>query len=93
MVSAVMRDFRLKEAIEPVEEGYDFILIDCPPSLGLLSYLSLVAATHVLVPLETHFKAFEGTGTLLKTVATVCNKPNRKLQIAAFVPTKYDARN
>jgi chromosome partitioning protein len=93
LVSAVMRDFRLSEAIEPVEENYDFILIDCPPSLGLLSYLSLVAATHVLVPLETHFKAFEGTGELLKTVATVRNKPNRKLQIAGFVPTKYDARN
>ena len=45
------------------------------------------------MPLETHFKAFEGTGELLKTVATVRNKPNRKLQIAGFVPTKYDARN
>jgi chromosome partitioning protein len=93
LVSASMRDFRLKEAIEPIQENYDFILIDCPPSLGLLSYISLVAATHVLVPLETHFKAFEGTGELLKTVATVRNKPNRKLQIAGFVPTKYDARN
>ncbi len=93
LVSASMRDFRLKEAIEPIEDDYDFILIDCPPSLGLLSYISLVAATHVLVPLETHFKAFEGTGELLKTVATVRNKPNRKLQIAGFVPTKYDARN
>ncbi len=94
LINASMRDFRLKEAIEPIEDNYDFILIDCPPSLGLLSYLSLVAATHVLVPLETHFKAFEGTGDLLKTVATVRrHKPNRKLQIAGFVPTKYDARN
>ncbi|MBD2303254.1 ParA family protein [Nostoc sp. FACHB-190] len=93
LVNASMRDFRLREAIEPIQENYDFILIDCPPSLGLLSYISLVAATHVLVPLETHFKAFEGTGELLKTVATVRNKPNRKLQIAGFVPTKYDARN
>ncbi|BAY42414.1 cobyrinic acid a,c-diamide synthase (plasmid) [Nostoc sp. NIES-2111] len=93
LVNASMRDFRLREAIEPIQDNYDFILIDCPPSLGLLSYISLVAATHVLVPLETHFKAFEGTGELLKTVATVRNKPNRKLQIAGFVPTKYDARN
>jgi chromosome partitioning protein len=93
LVNAAMRDFRLREAIEPIQENYDFILIDCPPSLGLLSYISLVAATHVLVPLETHFKAFEGTGELLKTVATVRNKPNRKLQIAGFVPTKFDARN
>ncbi len=93
LVSASMRDFRLKEAIEPIESEYDFILIDCPPSLGLLSYISLVAATHVLVPLETHFKAFEGTSELLKTVATVRNKPNRTLLIAGFIPTKYDARN
>jgi len=93
LVSASLRDFRLKEAIEPIEDDYDFILIDCPPSLGLLSYLSLVAATHVLVPLETHFKAFEGTGELLKTIARVRNKANRKLLIAGFVPTKYDARN
>lgn len=93
LVNAAMRDFRLREAIEPIQENYDFILIDCPPSLGLLSYISLVAATHVLVPLETHFKAFEGTGELLKTVATVRNKPNRKLLLAGFVPTKYDARN
>jgi chromosome partitioning protein len=93
LVNASMRDFRLREAIEPIEDNYDFILIDCPPSLGLLSYISLVAATHVLVPLETHFKAFEGTGELLKTVATVRNKPNRKLLLAGFVPTKYDARN
>jgi chromosome partitioning protein len=93
LVSTAMRDFRLKEAVDSAESLYDFILIDCPPSLGLLSYLALVAATHVLVPLETHFKAFEGTGELLKTVDTVRKKANRKLQIAGFVPTKYDVRN
>lgn len=93
LVQADMRDLRLKEAIEPILESYDFILIDCPPSLGLLSYISLVAATHVLVPIETHFKAFEGTNELLKTVARVRTKVNRQLQIAGFVPTKYDARN
>lgn len=93
LVSTAMRDFRLSEAVDSVESLYDFILIDCPPSLGLLSYLALVAATHVLVPLETHFKAFEGTGELLKTVDTVRKKANRKLQIAGFVPTKYDVRN
>jgi chromosome partitioning protein len=93
LVNAELRDFRLKEAIEPLRDDYDFILIDCPPSLGLLSYISLVAATHVLVPLETHFKAFEGTNELLKTVARVRTKVNRKLEIAGFVPTKYDARN
>ena len=93
LVSASMRDLRLKEAIEPVEADYDFILVDCPPSLGLLSYIALVAATHVLVPVETHLKAFEGTDELLQTLTQVRNKANRKLQIAGFIPTRYDSRN
>ena len=93
LVSAEMRDLRLKEAIEPVKDAYDFILLDCPPSLGLLSYISLVAATHVLVPIETHVKAFEGTNELLQTVTRVKNRANRSLEIAGFVPTRYDRRN
>ncbi|MGB3203492.1 MAG: ParA family protein [Crinalium sp.] len=93
LVSAAMRDLRLKEAIEPVQNNYDFILVDCPPSLGLLSYISLVAATHVLVPIETHLKAFEGTDELLQTLSHVKNKANRKLQIIGFVPTRYAKAN
>lgn len=93
LAGADLRDFRLKEAIEPIQDNYDFILVDCPPSLGLLSYITLVAATHVLVPIETHFKSFEGTNELLKTVNRVKAKANRQLQIAGFVPTKYDSRN
>ena len=93
LVSAEMRDLRLKDALEPVLDTYDFILFDCPPSLGLLSYISLVAATHVLVPVETHVKAFEGTNELLQTVTRVKNRANRKLEIAGFVPTRYDRRN
>ena len=93
LVTAELRDLRLKQALEPLYSEYDWILIDCPPSLGLLSYLSLVAATEVLVPLETHFKAFEGTNELLKTLGRVKKKVNRSLAIAGFVPTKYDRRN
>lgn len=93
LVGADMRDFRLKEAVEPLLEEYDFILIDCPPSLGLLSYISLVAATHILVPIETHYKAFQGTDLLLQTFARVRKKANRKLAMAGFIPTRYDARN
>jgi chromosome partitioning protein len=93
LVNAEMRDLRLRESIEPNLNDYDFILIDCPPSLGLLSYISLVAATHVLVPIETHLKAFEGTNELLQTVARVKNKANRQLKIAGFIPTRYDSRN
>jgi chromosome partitioning protein len=93
LVVADMRDIRLKEAIEPVLDKYDFILIDCPPSLGLLSYISLVASTHVLVPIQTQYKAFCGTELLLSTVARVRSRPNRKLAIAGFIPTMYDGRN
>ncbi|WP_322111993.1 ParA family protein [Aerosakkonema funiforme] len=93
LVVADMRDGRLKEALEPVLEQYDFILIDCPPSLGLLSYISLVASTHVLVPIQTQYKAFCGTELLLSTVARVRSRPNRQLQIAGFIPTMYDGRN
>ena len=93
LVNAEMRDLRLQSALEAVEEAYDYILLDCPPSLGLLSYIALVAATHVLVPIETHIKAFEGTNELLQTVTRVKNKANRKLAIAGFVPTRYDRRN
>ncbi|NJL21324.1 MAG: ParA family protein [Leptolyngbyaceae cyanobacterium SM1_3_5] len=93
LVSADLREMRLKSALEAIESDYDFILIDCPPSLGLLSYISLVAATHVLVPVQTQFKAFEGTDNLLNTVARVKTKINRKLAIAGFVPTIYDSRN
>ena len=92
LVNAPLRDFRLKQAIEPLLADYDFILIDCPPSLGLLSYISLVAATHVLVPLETHLKAFEGTDELLQTLNAV-RKANKNLKIAGFVPTRYAKTN
>lgn len=92
LVNTPLRDFRLREALEPLLGEYDFILIDCPPSLGLLSYISLVAATHVLVPIETHIKAFEGTDELLQTLKGV-KKANRQLQIAGFVPTRYAKSN
>ncbi len=92
LVNADMRDLRLKDVLEPVKADYDFILIDCPPSLGLLSYISLVAATHILVPIQCQFKAFAGTNLLIKTVARVKRRPNRKLAIAGFVPTLFDQR-
>jgi chromosome partitioning protein len=93
LVVADMRDLRLKYALEPIQDEYDFILIDCPPSLGILSYIALVAATHVLVPIQTQYKSFLGAELLLNTVSRVRSLPNRRLQIAGFVPTMYDARN
>ncbi len=93
LVTADMRDTRLKDALQPVQKNYDFVLIDCPPSLGILSYISLVAANYVLVPIQTQYKAFCGTEMLLSTVARVRSRANRTLKIAGFVPTMYTARN
>jgi chromosome partitioning protein len=93
LVNLDFREVRLKESLDPLRDDYDFILIDCPPSLGLLSYTSLVAATHVLVPIETQYKAFQGTNLLLQTIAKVRKRGNRKLQLAGFVPSRYAASN
>jgi chromosome partitioning protein len=93
LMSAVMSDFRLKEALQSIETDYDFILIDCPPSLGNLAYISLVAASHVLVPIQAQYKAFNGVQQLFDTVKLVRSRPNPQLKFAGFVPTMYDSRN
>jgi chromosome partitioning protein len=92
LVTALMREARLKNALAPILDDYDFILIDCPPSLGLLSVISLVAATHVLVPIQCQFKSFQGTDLLLRTVYSLRKAANRQLAIAGFIPTMYDGR-
>lgn len=93
LVNLDFREVRLQEALTPLLPKYDFILIDCPPSLGLLSYSALVASTHVLIPIETHFKAFQGTNLLLQTIARVRKIGNRYLQIAGFIPSRYATAN
>lgn len=93
LVNMEFREVRLKETIHPIRNNYDFILIDCPPSLGLLSYSSLVAASHLLIPIETHYKAFQGTSLLLQTIGKVKKRGNRNLKIAGFVPSRYAASN
>jgi len=89
LASVMAREVRLKAILEPVQDQYDFILIDCPPSLGILSILSLSAASHVLIPIQTHFKAFKGTELLLDTIKQVRKHINPKLAIAGIVPTLY----
>lgn len=92
LASAIAREYRLKNALAQVAENYDFILIDCPPSLGLLSIISLTAATHILVPVQCQFKSFKGTELLLSTVAQIHQNTNPKLQFAGFIPTMFDGR-
>jgi chromosome partitioning protein len=93
LVVADMRDSRLKDALTPLQNDFDVVLVDCPPSLGILTYISLVAAHEVLVPIQTQFKAFQGTDLLLRTVKRVRARPNRGLKIAGFLPTMFDGRN
>lgn len=93
LMSAVMSDFRLRDALASVKDYYDFIFVDCPPSLGNLAYISLVAATHVLVPIQSQYKAFNGVQQLFDTIKIVRTRPNPDLAIAGFVPTMYDQRN
>ena len=93
LINDPMRFLCLKDALETAIPNYDFILLDCPPSLGFLSSISLIAATHVLVPIETHLKAYEGTDELLETIKNIKEKPNRQLKIAGFVPTRYAKSN
>lgn len=92
LVVADMRDYRLKEALGEAVDKYDFILIDCPPSLGILSYISLVAATHVLIPIQTQYKSLKGTELLLKTIGRVKSRANKNLSVAGVVPTMHEAR-
>lgn len=92
LVVADMRDIRLKEALAPLLEDYDFILIDCPPSLGILSYISLVAATYTLIPIQTHYKSLVGTDLLLDTISRVRSRANKSLKIAGVVPTMHEAQ-
>lgn len=93
LVNADLRDFRLRDALAPKCNSYDFIVIDCPPSLGILSYISLVAATHILVPIATQYKAWMGTELLLRTVKRIQGRANKELRLAGFVPTLFAKTN
>lgn len=91
--SMMSREWRLSKALESVKAEYDFILIDAPPSLGVLSVLSLVAATHVLIPVQTQYKSYKGTELLLDTIQQVKSNVRPDLRIAGIVPTIYAANN
>ena len=93
MVSLMKREFRLKAALDKASAEYDYILIDCPPSLGLLTVNALVAAHAVLIPLQCEFYALEGLSHLMRTVELVKTHLNPELTIQGIVLTMYDRRN
>ncbi len=93
LVDVKDRSFKLLEAINESDESYDYILIDCPPALGLLTLNALTAAEAVLVPLQCEFFALEGLSQLLKTVDMVKKRFNPSLVLRGIVLTMYDKRN
>ncbi len=87
------RNTRLRDALEPIKNEYDYILIDCPPALGLLTVNALAASNSVLVPLQCEFYALEGLSQLLKTVEMAKGSINPSLLIEGVMLTMYDSRN
>jgi chromosome partitioning protein len=93
LVSMDNREYRLRQQLLPLKERFDYILLDCPPSLGFLTINALTAADSVLVPLQCEYYALEGLSQLLKTVMTIKRGLNPSLKIAGIILTMYDARN
>lgn len=92
LVTTISRELRLKKAIAPVRSLYDYILIDCPPSLGLLTVNALTAADSVLVPIQCEYYALEGLSQLLNTIHLVQKHLNPGLEIEGVVMTMFDPR-
>lgn len=88
-----MRQYRLRDALRPALSRFDTILIDCPPSLNLLTVNAIVAANRVLIPLQCEFFALEGLSQLLRTVERIRRSANQNLRIEGVVLTMYDRRN
>ena len=86
------RESVLKRALAPLKEEYDYIIIDCSPSLGLITVNSLTAADSIIIPVQPEFFALEGLGKLLQTIRLVQSGPNPELTIEGFVVTMFDGR-
>ena len=92
LVSMMSREQRLKEKLDEVKEEYDYIIIDCPPSLGLITLNAFTASDSVLIPVQCEYYALEGLGQLLNTVNLVKKHLNPKLEIEGALLTMYDVR-
>ncbi|HVA73729.1 MAG TPA: AAA family ATPase [Acidimicrobiales bacterium] len=92
LVPVFSRELRLRRALENVSQDFDFVLIDCPPSLGLLTVNGLAAAGEVVVPIQCEYYALEGLGQLLRNVSLVQANLNPELEVSTIVLTMYDAR-
>ena len=92
LVPAFSRELKLRKAVEAVAEDFDFVLIDCPPSLGLITINGLAAASEVLVPIQCEYYALEGLSQLLRNVHLVASNLNDRLEVSTIVLTMFDAR-
>jgi len=92
LVGEMDAHFRLKDRLEPIRARYRHIVIDCPPTLGLLTVNALVAATHLLIPIQSSYFALEGTDDLLETIEKVRARPNPNLRILGVLITMHDKR-
>jgi len=92
LVGEMDAHFRLKDKIDPILDRFPNIVIDCPPTLGLLTVNALVAATHLLIPIQSSYFALEGTDDLLETIEKVRARPNPALRILGVVITMHDKR-
>jgi chromosome partitioning protein len=92
LVGEMDAHFRLKDKLDPIAKTHDVIVIDCPPALGLLTVNALVAATHLLIPIQSSYFALEGTDDLLETVEKVRSRANPALQIMGVLITMHDRR-
>ena len=92
LVSMVSRETRLKDAIDEIREKYDYIFIDCPPSLGLITLNAFTASDSVLVPIQCEYYALEGLGQLVNTIKLVQKHLNKELAIEGVVLTMFDSR-
>lgn len=92
LVPVLARETRLKKALEPLQDRYDFIIIDCPPSLGLLTVNALTAANEIIIPIQCEYYALEGLTKLLESIRLIKASLNPDLSIAGVLMTMHDAR-
>ena len=92
LVNAMSREYRLRKAIEKIKSSYDFILIDCPPSLGLLTVNALTSADSIIIPIQCEYYALEGLSQLVKTITLIKNNLNANLEIEGVLLAMADFR-
>ena len=93
LIQEIGREQKLRTLLEEVDENYDFVLIDCPPSLGLLTVNSLTASHSVIIPLQCEYFAMEGLGQLMRTISLIRSRLNPSLLIEGILITMFDTRN